>query len=58
MQQPRLVASGSFCWNPACPHYAQVGHSSIIQLANYHAGTRPIGCPVDLRGAQGRKRGI
>jgi len=38
MEHSRLVASDSFCWNPDCPDYGQVGHDNIIKFGRIRKG--------------------
>ena len=44
MEHPRLVSSGSFCWNPDCPDYGQVGHGNIIKFGRTKKGTQRYRC--------------
>ena len=40
MDQTRLAAAGSFCWNPECLEYAQVGHDNIRKFGQTARGVQ------------------
>jgi transposase-like protein len=44
MDQRGLVASGSFCWNPDCPEYAQVDHHNIRKYGQTAKGVQRYQC--------------
>jgi transposase-like protein len=42
--QARLAVAGSFCWNPDCPEYAQVGHHNIRKFGQTARGAQRYQC--------------
>ena len=44
MDQPPLAPAGSFCWNPDCPKYAQVGHRNIRKFGQTARGVQRYQC--------------
>jgi transposase-like protein len=44
MIQERLVTVGSFCWNPACADYSQVGRGNIRRFGKTRAGIQRYQC--------------
>src|SRR5438067_11127525 len=44
MDQRGLAATGSFCWNPDCLQYAQVGHHNIRKFGQTARGVQRYQC--------------
>ena len=44
MATEKLVAPGSFCWNPVCPDYAQLGKHNIIKFGHTRRGVQRYRC--------------
>ena len=44
MDHTRLATAGSFCWNPDCPEYAQVGHHTIRKFGQTARGVQRYQC--------------
>src|SRR5689334_8803292 len=44
MSEQILVPTGSFCWNPQCPDYAQVGKHNLVKNGHTHKGTQRYRC--------------
>ena len=44
MDQTSLAATGSFCWNPDCPEYAQVGHQNVRKFGQTAKGVQRYQC--------------
>jgi transposase-like protein len=44
LEQTNLVSAGSFCWNPECPDYAQVGHQNIRKFGRTNKGVQRYQC--------------
>ncbi len=44
MEQERLVAPGSFCWNPACRDYGKVGQGNIRKYGRTQKGRQRYQC--------------
>ena len=44
MEQTRLVAAGSFCWNRDCPDYGQVGHDNMRTFGQTAKGVQRYQC--------------
>lgn len=44
MDNRKLVAPSSFCWNPACSAYGQVGAGNIRKFGRTPAGTQRYQC--------------
>lgn len=44
MTTDQLVTPGSFCWNPACRDYAQVGKPHIIKFGHTRRGVQRYRC--------------
>jgi len=44
MEHTRLVSPGSFCWNPDCPDYGQVGLGNIVKFGRTQKGTQRYRC--------------
>lgn len=44
MDQPRLAAVGSFCWNAACPDYSRVDQGNIRRFGFTRAGIQRYQC--------------
>jgi transposase-like protein len=40
----RLATAGSFCWNPECPEYAQVGHHNLRKFGQTAKGVQRYQC--------------
>jgi transposase-like protein len=44
MDQRGLAPAGSFCWNPDCPGYAQVGHHNLRKYGQTAKGVQRYQC--------------
>ncbi len=44
MTTGQLASSGSFCWNPACRDYAQIGKHNIIKFGRTKRGVQRYRC--------------
>ena|SRR2546426_5495561 len=44
MDQKGLVPAGSFCWNPDCSEYAQVGHYNLRKFGQTAKGVQRYQC--------------
>jgi transposase-like protein len=44
MDQRGLAPAGSFCWNPDCPEYAQVGHHNVRKYGQTAKGVQRYQC--------------
>ncbi len=44
MDQTRLAPAGSFCWNPDCPEYAQVGRHNLRKFGQTAKGVQRYQC--------------
>lgn len=44
MDQTNLAPAGSFCWNPDCSEYAQVGHHNIRKFGQTARGVQRYQC--------------
>ena len=44
MATSQLAVAGSFCWNPACPDYAQVGKNNLIKFGTTRRGVQRFRC--------------
>ena len=44
MTTRQFASSGSFCWNPACPEYAQLGKHNIIKFGRTKRGIQRFRC--------------
>ena len=44
MSEQILVPTGTFCWNPHCPDYAQVGKHNLVKNGHTHKGTQRYRC--------------
>lgn len=44
MATDQLLTSGAFCWNPACPDYAQIGKHNIIKFGLTRRGVQRYRC--------------
>ena len=49
MDQTSLAATGSFCWNPDCPEYAQVGHQNVRKFGQTAKGVQRYQCKMCKR---------
>jgi transposase-like protein len=49
MDQIGLAPAGSFCWNPDCPEYAQVGHHNIRKYGQTARGVQRYQCKTCKR---------
>ena len=53
MSEPILVPTGTFCWNPHCPDYAQVGKHNLFVSQMGIAGSSSTGDYVVIAGQVG-----
>lgn len=44
MDQTHLAPAGSFCWNPDCAEYAQVGHQNMRKFGQTAKGVQRYQC--------------
>ena len=44
LDQMGLALAGSFCWNPDCPQYAQVGHHNLRKFGQTARGVQRYQC--------------
>ncbi len=49
MDQAGLAPAGSFCWNPDCPEYAQIGHGTIRKFGQTAKGVQRYQCKTCQR---------